>query len=113
MAGDCMQLQSAVRLAAMQENGHAGNRDMCHNHCKNKYLPSTGASKAIRQKINYSFNKCAQNNMYSIVNVRFVTYIAKLTVSEQIKIWGRIVRVFDFTSSIYLQFPASPSSGTD
>jgi hypothetical protein len=67
MTGDCMQLQGAMCLTAMQEDGHTGNRDMCHDHSEDEDLPASGAGQAIGQKINYGIDKSAQNDMYSIV----------------------------------------------
>ena len=50
MARDRVQIEAAMRLAAMQENRDAGDGDMRHQQSVGKNFPFAGASQTIRQK---------------------------------------------------------------
>jgi hypothetical protein len=62
-----MQIQSAMRLATMQENRHTGNRDVRDNHSENKDLPATCSSQSIHQKLDGGVDKITQDKRCSII----------------------------------------------
>jgi hypothetical protein len=66
MAGDGMQVQRAMRLAAVQIDRYTSNRDVRHDQREDYDFPAAGTHQAIRQKVQY----CIQNHSGSKVDGR-------------------------------------------
>ena len=62
---DRMQVERAMRLAAMQKNRHAGNRDMGDDKGEDEDLPRACSGQAVRQEVDCRVKYCVQLQLRS------------------------------------------------
>lgn len=65
-----MQLQGAMRLAAMQKDRDTRDGDMGDDHSEDEHLPATCAGNTVHQKIDRTINKITQVLLHNFQTTR-------------------------------------------